>query len=69
MTKTQRWHSTRATDQPLYHEDTRCPEGGAIELKYRRPGEGGRKPCQRCTMLRFAERLKATLLPPGGGPE
>jgi hypothetical protein len=42
------WHPTRATDRAVYHNDTRCPEGGAIELQYRRPGTGGRPLCATC---------------------
>jgi hypothetical protein len=51
MTNTQPWHSTVATDRPLYHDDTRCPEGQAIALKNRRPGDGGRDPCPYCAGL------------------
>lgn len=64
MTKTHRWPSTRASDRPLYHSETGCPEGGVIELEYRRPGNGGRAPCPRCAGL-LTEKLKAGLLPPG----
>ena len=51
MTKTLTWHSTLATDRPVYHNDTRCPEGGTIELKDLRPGSGGREPCEHCAEL------------------
>jgi hypothetical protein len=46
MTNTLTWHSTLATDRPIYHDDTRCPEGGAILLTHRRQGDGGREPCE-----------------------
>ena len=39
------WHPTRPTDRAVYHDDTGCPEGAAIELHYRRPGTGGRPRC------------------------
>jgi hypothetical protein len=48
MTHTLSWYSTVATDRPLYHDDTRCPEGSAIALKDRRFGDGGREPCAHC---------------------
>jgi len=48
MTNAQPWHSILATDRLLYHDDTRCPEGGTIKLKDRRPGDGGRDPCPHC---------------------
>jgi hypothetical protein len=44
-----------------YHDDTRCPDGAAIALKDRRPGDGGREPCVHCAGL-LIEGLKATLL-------
>jgi hypothetical protein len=62
MTNTQAWHSTLATDRPLYHADTRCPEGAAIALKNRRPGDGGREPCPYCAGL-IIGTLKARVLP------
>jgi hypothetical protein len=64
MTKTLSWHSTLATDRPRYHDDTRCPEGDAIALKDRRPGDGGRDPCEHCAGL-LIETIAARLLPPG----
>jgi DNA-directed RNA polymerase subunit RPC12/RpoP len=42
------WHSTRATDRPVYHDDTRCPEAGSIGLMHRRPNTGGRPHCAFC---------------------
>jgi hypothetical protein len=62
MATTQAWHSTRASDRPWYHDDTRCPEGDAIPLKDRRPGDGGRDPCTQCAGL-LVEALKAKLIP------
>jgi len=50
-----RWHSSLATDRPRYHDDTRCPDGGAIKLEDRRPGDGGRGPCERCAGFPGAE--------------
>jgi hypothetical protein len=63
MTNTLPWHSTLATDRPIYHDDTRCPEGGAITLKDRRPGDGGRDPCPHCAGF-LIDALKAKLLKP-----
>ena len=63
MTNSQPWHSAVATDLPLYHDDTRCPEGRAIASKNRQPGDGGRDPCPYCAGL-LAATLKIRLLPP-----
>jgi hypothetical protein len=60
MTNTQPWHSTVAIDRPMYHDDTRCPEGQAIALKHRRSGDGGRDPCPYCAGL-LVEALTARL--------
>lgn len=46
------WHSTLATDRPVFHDDTRCSEGNRIELRDRRPGTGGRPPCAICAAER-----------------
>lgn len=62
MPNTQPWHSTLATDRPLSHDDTHCPEGQAIEVKDRRSGDGGRDPCLYCAGL-LIEPLRATLPP------
>jgi hypothetical protein len=56
MTNTLAWHSTLATDRPVYHDDTRCPEGGTISLQNRRPGDGGRDPCPRCARYSHQEK-------------
>lgn len=48
MTTTAMWHPTRASDRPVYRDDTRCPEGSAIDLPYRRPGDGSCTPCEHC---------------------
>ena len=50
-TNTIPWHSTRATDSWVYHNDTRCPEGAAIAWQNRALGEGGRHQCIHCTLL------------------
>jgi len=63
MTNAPLWHSTAAIDRPLYHDDSRCPEGQAIGLKSRRPGDGGRDPCPHCLALLTAT-LKDRLIPP-----
>jgi hypothetical protein len=63
VTNTLPWHSTLATDRPLYHDDTRCPEGGTIKLKDRRPGDGGRDPCAHCAGF-LIEALTARLIKP-----
>ena len=70
MTNTQPWHSTVATDRPLYHDDTRCPEGQAITLKNRRPGARGRDPCPHCAgfLIETIEaRLRAARAAPPAG--
>jgi len=48
MANTLPWHSTGETDRPVYHDDTRCPEGDDIELEHRRRDTGGRPPCEHC---------------------
>jgi hypothetical protein len=63
MTNTLPWHSKLATDRPLYHDDMRCPEGSAIALKDRRPGDGGRDSCEHCALL-LVDSLKTRPLPP-----
>jgi len=45
------WHPTRATDRAVYHDDTGCSEAAAIEQQYRRPGMGGRPPCEDCARV------------------
>jgi hypothetical protein len=45
---TARWHPILASDRAVYHNDTRCSEGAAIAVKDRRPGDGGRAPCEQC---------------------
>jgi hypothetical protein len=46
------WHSTLATDRPVFHDHTRCSEGNRIELRDRRPGTGGRPQCAICAAER-----------------
>ena len=65
MTNTQPWHSTVAAERPLDHDDTRCPEGQAIALKNRRPGDGGRAPCDYCGGL-LIQSIEARVRPPRG---
>jgi len=73
MTTTPMWHPIRATDRPVYHDDTRCPEGSAIDLPYRRPGDGGCAPCEHCVefLVETIEAIwgvgAATTGPLGGG--
>jgi hypothetical protein len=70
MTNTQPWHCTVAIDRPLYHDDARCPEGQAITLKNRRPGDGGRDPCPHCAgfLIQTIEtRLRAARGDPPAG--
>ena len=52
MTNAEPWHSTSAPDRLVYHDDTRCSEGGRIELPDRRPGAGGRPLCAICAANR-----------------
>lgn len=63
MTNTLSWHSARATDRPVYHDDTRCPDGNAIPPKDRRPGDGGREPCEHCAAL-LVQTIASRLLGP-----
>ena len=65
MTNTLPWHSVLSTDRPVYHDDTRCPEGARIKGKDRRPGDGGREPCPQCAGF-LIEALKDRLLRPQG---
>jgi hypothetical protein len=51
MTTTRVWHPNRAIDRPVYHDNTRCLEGSAIEASDRRPGDGGCVPCEHCMEL------------------
>ena len=48
------WHSTRPGEQ-VYHNNTACTEGNNIEDRYRKPGTGGLRLCDRCAKLN-AER-------------
>jgi len=57
MSTTRVWHPTRTAERPVYHDDTRCPEGAAIEEADRRPGDGGRDHCEHCLGL-LVEALK-----------
>ena len=52
MTNIMPWHSTLATDRPVYHDDTRCPEGNRIQLRDRRQGTGGCPQCAICAAER-----------------
>ena len=47
MTNMLAWHS--ATGRPVYHDDTRCPDGAAIGAKDRHPGDGERDQCEHCS--------------------
>jgi hypothetical protein len=65
------WHSTLATDRPVYHDDARCDEGDAIALTHRRADTGGRPHCADCA--RYARQkppAPTRLMPPmsSGGP-
>ena len=42
------WHSIVETDPKVYHDDSRCREGLAIEVKFRRDGTDGRRKCEEC---------------------
>ena len=65
MTHILSWHSTRAADRAVYHDNTRCPEGDAIELKHRCPGPGGRPRCEHCARY---SRQELGDLPPANPP-
>jgi hypothetical protein len=58
------WHPTLATDRAVYHDDTRCLEGAAIEMQYRRPGKGGRPPCEDCASVVAPAKLGWSAMPP-----
>ena len=45
------WHSARATDRPVYHDNSQCTEGNEIEGRYRQPLTGGRQRCAQCVRL------------------
>lgn len=42
------WHSSRPSDRPVYHDDSRCTEGNNIEARYRVAGTGGHRKCEHC---------------------
>ena len=39
------------------------PEGNTIELRFRRPGDGRREPCEHCALLFIELPLKIKPLP------
>jgi hypothetical protein len=45
------WYSIRQADANVYHDDDRCPEGNAIDVKYRKPGRRCRARCRTCAKL------------------
>jgi hypothetical protein len=67
MTHALPWHSTLATDRPLFHDDTRCPEGGATTVKDRSAFRRcERDPCPHCAGLlveTIGTRLRRPVLP------
>ena len=42
------WHSIVETDPKVYHDDSRCPDGKAIDQKFRQDGTDGRRKCEQC---------------------
>lgn len=46
--KTGPWHSKLPSDGPVYHDETRCPEGRKIETRNIGSGTGGLPKCPRC---------------------
>jgi hypothetical protein len=46
--KTSPWHSKLPSDQPRYHDETRCEVGNNIEPENVVKGTGGRLKCRRC---------------------
>ncbi len=45
------WHSIKATDPKVYHNNDKCTEGNNIESKNRREGTGGRPLCKHCDRI------------------
>jgi hypothetical protein len=45
------WHSKTHWHRPVYHDETRCPEGNNIEPHNRVSGKGGRPKCDRCIRI------------------
>jgi hypothetical protein len=61
MTTTRVWHPSRLIDRPVYHDDTRSPEGSAIAVPYQKPGDGGCAPCEHCMglLMQTIEAIRA----------
>lgn len=51
MAKVTPFHSARANDRNVYHDNDRCTEGNNIEWANRRQGTGGRPQCDHCRRL------------------
>ncbi|HEX6435334.1 MAG TPA: hypothetical protein VFZ87_13890 [Gemmatimonadales bacterium] len=54
MTQIQPWYSIRQRDGKVYHDNTDCPIGNAIDLKYRKAGHRCRVRCSTCAKLSAA---------------
>lgn len=51
MTQVSAWHSIKATDPKVYHNNNKCTEGNNIETANRRSGTDGRPLCKHCASL------------------
>lgn len=49
--KTNPWHSVKATDPPVHHDNTECNTGNNIEKENLRSGTGGKPLCHECEGL------------------
>lgn len=48
MAKVSPWHSIEPSDPQVYHDDTSCKTGNAIQTINRRGGTGNKPRCQQC---------------------
>ncbi|HEY9015463.1 MAG TPA: hypothetical protein VIM84_10425 [Gemmatimonadales bacterium] len=53
------WHSMRQSDGNVYHDNSLCSRGQAVEQKYRKRGHRCRMRCSTCTKLASAEAAAA----------
>jgi hypothetical protein len=51
MAKIHPWYSMRQRDRNVYHDNSECPEGNAIDIKYRKSGHRCRTRCIHCARL------------------
>ncbi len=51
MVKVSPWHSSRATDPAVYHDNTDCAAAIIIPAEHQKPGTDNRPRCVRCANL------------------